>query len=150
MADFLHYHKWDLVLTRCQIARGEFDPFDKIGSDRRMPDGIVGANVWGITKTEGEWFFTGRIVISWSGTREDIPLGVSGTKLQGLSYYATCDESDAMGHGLYPVDIGWIPIPRLGGKTLDELYNIQLSGFLEEIDIEIDFDDWDDVSSKFA
>ncbi len=49
-----------------------------------------------------------------------------------------------------PVDIGWIPIPRLGGKTLDELYNIQLSGFLEEIDIEIDFDDWDDVSSKFA
>jgi hypothetical protein len=53
-----------------------------------------------------------------------------------------------MGHGLYAVDIGWIEVPRLG-KTLDELENIQLSGFLEWVDLKIDFDDWQDISSDY-
>ena len=148
MTHYLHYHKWDLVLKRIKLTKGNFDPFDKIGSDKKMPEDIVESTVWGITKRDKEWFFTGRLDVKWSGSRENLPEGTSRPKLQGLDYYASCPESEAMGHGLYAVDIGWIEVPRLG-KTLDELENIQLSGFLESVDLKIDFDDWQDLSSDY-
>jgi hypothetical protein len=60
MTNYLHYHKWDLVLKRIKLAKGKFDPFDKIGSDKKMPEDIVESTVWGITKRDKEWMLNGQ------------------------------------------------------------------------------------------
>jgi len=148
MVHYLHYHKWSLVLERIRRSGVGPDPFDKIGSDNRMPGDIVGSTVWGITRNEGEWFFTGRIDVKWSGRLEDMPESVSRPKLSPLSHYAACPEDEAMNHGLYEVGIGSLFIPRLG-KTLEELDTIQLSGFLESLDGVLEFEDWVDVGPEF-
>ena len=146
MPTYLHYHSWDLAHERITRMKNEIDKFDKVARKNPFPQEVIGSTIWGITKNKGEWFFTGAFIPTWVGHREQIPSDVSKIQLQGKEQYATCPESNAIcEHGIYGpiIGLGEIIIPQLG-KTLDEVAEIsqRLSGFFKKIDVNIDFDDW--------
>ena len=150
MVQYLHYHAWDIVRDRISRAGNQSDPFDKIARKDAFDTEIIGATIWGITKHDGEWYFTGKLIPTWVGKKSDIPEGVSPVKIQGKENYATCPSADAVcEHGLYgPLEgIGSIPMPSFEGKTLDEVAknSMRLRGFFHQIDTPIEFDDWEPV-----
>jgi len=97
----------------------------------------IGDTIWGITKHDNMYYVTGSVVITWLGESADLPEYItSDTLFNHKQYAAGCPTDQATPyHAVEMEELDYALLPNYkGGVELRTLSNMELLGFLQEVD----------------
>ena len=135
MANYLHYHGYQLVVDRIN-NHGQV-PFDKIATDISLSKIQPGDTIWGFTGKEGRWYVMGRLDVTWVGSQSNVPSYVTSEHLfEEKKNMACCESENAGNYRMVEVEeLAYAYLPDYsGGIFVKDLKNAQKMGFLERVD----------------
>lgn len=136
MTHWFHYHGWKGVEER-RLKHPKM-PFDRCSRDTPWPAEMsIGDTIWGITKHDNMYYVTGSVVITWLGESADLPEYItSDTLFNHKQYAAGCPTDQATPYRAVEMEeLDYALLPNYkGGVELRTLSNMELLGFLQEVD----------------